>query len=168
MEEEYTVESEKHLKEWEKPKDALFMAKTMGKNRLAAARIRIRYLEEQITVYMKCGGDVAKLWTLEAVQEIQDLSRLAQRTPNERRTSNRIDDTMIAMAKNYPVDRLIAFDRWGKSMAWCHEDSKPSLSHWKKGNKARCFVCSETFSSIDVLMKRDGHSFLSAVRALQT
>lgn len=77
-----------------------------------------------------------------------------------------ITDEMIQAAREYPVDKLIEFDRTGKAYAWCHDDKRPSLTWFKKGNKARCFPCDKTYSALDICMERDGLSFIEAVRLL--
>lgn len=80
-------------------------------------------------------------------------------------TPGGITDEMVQAARHYPVARLIDFQR-GKSRAWCHEDQNPSLFLAPRINKAVCPVCAKYFSSIDVLMGRDGLSFPEAVRRL--
>jgi hypothetical protein len=77
-----------------------------------------------------------------------------------------ITDEMIAAAKETPVTNLIEFDRYGKALAFCHDDSKPSLSHNKKSNRAHCFPCGKSFNAIDILMVRDGMTFIDAVKQL--
>ena len=77
-----------------------------------------------------------------------------------------ITDDMIDKAREYPVTQLVEF-RHGKALAWCHQDSRPSLCHMTRINKAWCPVCNRYFSAIDVVMTRDGLSFLDAVRSLQ-
>jgi len=81
-------------------------------------------------------------------------------------SKNEVTQEMKDRARAYPVAELIQFQK-GKSLAFCHTDKTPSLSHYAKGNIARCFVCSKSFGPIDVLMERDGYKFLDAVRALQ-
>lgn len=78
-----------------------------------------------------------------------------------------ITDEMISRVKNFPIERLIEFDRSGKALAFCHPDKTPSLSWWKKGNRATCFPCDKRFDPIDVLMLRDGFTFAEAVKRLQ-
>ena len=78
-----------------------------------------------------------------------------------------ISEADIAKAKDYPITQLIEFDKFGKALAFCHEDTKPSLSYWAKANNCRCFACGESFDPIAVLMKRDGMSFIEAVKKLR-
>ena len=79
---------------------------------------------------------------------------------------SKITDEDIYKANQYPIEQLIDFNRYGKSLSWCHDDRSPSLSLWKGKNKARCFVCGITFRPIDVLVKRDNYSFIEAVKSL--
>lgn len=76
-----------------------------------------------------------------------------------------ITDEMVAQARDYPIEQLVDFNK-RKAMAWCHDDSNPSLTLWKKGNKAVCWPCDKKFGPIDVMMQRDGHSFVDAVKIL--
>lgn len=80
-------------------------------------------------------------------------------------TDNRITDDMVQQARSFPVTQLIPFQR-GKYQAWCHEDRNPSLYHAPRINKAVCPVCNKYFSSIDILVQRDGLTFVDAVRRL--
>lgn len=80
-------------------------------------------------------------------------------------TPGRITDEMVQQARQYPVTQLIDFQR-GKSRAWCHDDRNPSLYLAPRVNRVVCPVCGKYFSSIDVLIERDGLSFPEAVRML--
>jgi CHC2 zinc finger len=76
-----------------------------------------------------------------------------------------ITDEMIARAKAAPIERVVTFDR-GMAPCFAHDDKKPSMSHWKNGNKASCFVCNKRWSALDVLIERDGLSYKEAVKLL--
>jgi hypothetical protein len=76
-----------------------------------------------------------------------------------------ITDANIDSAREYPVEKLIEFNR-GTALAFCHADKKPSLTWDKKRNRAHCFVCDKDFSAIDILMERDGVDFITAVKHL--
>jgi len=78
-----------------------------------------------------------------------------------------ITDDMVATAKAYPIEQLVEFDRSGKAVAWCHPDKSPSLSWHRKANRCHCFPCGKSFNPVDVLMGRDGMTFVAAVKALQ-
>jgi hypothetical protein len=77
-----------------------------------------------------------------------------------------ITDEMIQAARDYPIHHLIDFNR-GKAIAFCHEDRNPSMYHQTRLNRACCPVCDKSFDSIEVLIKRDGMTFKSAVNSLQ-
>lgn len=76
-----------------------------------------------------------------------------------------ITDEQIEAAKLTPVESLIEFQR-GKSTAWCHPDKNPSLYHGTRKNLAVCPVCDRKFGPVDILMSRDGLSFVEAVQQL--
>ena len=139
-------------------------AKEFDKNRLAAARIRIRYLDDQATECLEDGSPVALFWACEALEEICYLHKHAHYEINPVK-GERLTDEMIDRANQYPIESLVEF-RNGKAYAFCHEDKSPSLNHWKAKNRCRCFACGKTFRPVDILMERDGMSFKDAVRRL--
>lgn len=98
-------------------------------------------------------------------REARALSLAAKEPPKERRGDDHITDEQIERARQYPVTQLIDFHR-GKSHAWCHNDRNPSLYLAPRVNRVVCPVCAKYFSSIDVLMERDGLTFPEAVRRL--
>ena len=146
--------------------ETFVMAKKMDKNKLAAARIRIRYLLGAIDAYVNDSSDIAIRWAWEAIDEAYHLLDKSQYSFSSTDTYNKITNEDVEIARKYPVRDLISFTN-GKAYAFCHEDKSPSLSYWPKGNKVRCFVCDQTFDSIGVLMARDGMSFNDAVRQLR-
>lgn len=76
-----------------------------------------------------------------------------------------VTDEMIEAAKMYPIDKLVELVH-GKALAFCHEDKNPSLTFNPAKNKCRCHVCGKSFSTIDILVMRDGYKFIEAVRSL--
>ena len=92
--------------------------------------------------------------------------RLVRELGCKTNTSNRITDTQIEQSRLVPIEQLIGFDRQGKALAWCHADKVPSLTWHRSKNRATCFPCGKTFNSIDVLVQRDGMTFIDAVKAL--
>jgi hypothetical protein len=74
---------------------------------------------------------------------------------------------MIETARSVDVRSVVEFGRSGKALAWCHEDKRPSLYYGNRTNRAVCPVCDKKFSALDVLINRDGYSFIDAVRSLQ-
>lgn len=77
-----------------------------------------------------------------------------------------ISDDDVANARNYPIDQLIEFNR-GKVACPFHEDKNPSAYHGTKTNRLVCPVCNETWSALDILVKRDGINFVEAVKQLR-
>lgn len=76
-----------------------------------------------------------------------------------------ITDEMIQIARDYPIENLIEFNR-GVAVAFCHDDRRPSLSWNKKTNRAHCFPCGKSFDTIQLLIDRDGMTFVEAVKRL--
>ena len=73
-----------------------------------------------------------------------------------------ITDDMKARAKEVSVAGLLDLAN-GRTRAFCHEDTRPSLYVLKRINKAHCPVCDKKFDSIDILMQRDGLNYREAV-----
>ena len=144
--------------------DTFAKANALGINRLAAARMRARYLFEWIDECLKEGSDLALFWAREALNEIEYLQKHAFYEPNP--SKNTLTLEQIATARQYPIEQLIPFNRHGRATAWCHHDEHPSLTWHRKGNRARCFACDLTYGPIDVRMYRDMLSFPEAVRSL--
>jgi hypothetical protein len=76
-----------------------------------------------------------------------------------------IDCDMVAAAKSVPVDSLIEFNQ-GYALCLWHEEEKPSLHHYVKNNRVKCFSCGFGGTAVDIVMKRDGLSFPDSVRLL--
>lgn len=142
-------------------------AKEMDKNRLAAARIRMRFIDQELELlFAHPPHDIVNFWIAEYLFEKSMLVKHAyyEEVPVAK-GSNDITEDMIARAREYPIESLIDFQR-GVSYAFCHDDRRPSLSLYRPKNNCRCFVCNKSFNPIDVLMIRDGMSFADAVRSL--
>lgn len=76
-----------------------------------------------------------------------------------------IDDTMIANAKEYPIEQILGVTRKGNVKCVWHDDTRPSMGI--KNNHATCFSCGRHGDSIDVLMQIENLSFIEAVKQLQ-
>lgn len=96
-----------------------------------------------------------------AERELQILTKLV----NGLEHKGKITEEQIEQAKTTPVTNVIEFHR-GKATAWCHEDRNPSLYHGTRKNVAVCPVCDKKFNAVDVLMDRDGLTFVEAVLQL--
>lgn len=144
------------------------MAAKFGINRRAAARMRIRYLETRLPplleTWAKTGDPAGMIWICDVIDEISFLMKKSRgRKPVSK---NSITEEMIMNAKDTDIREVVAFNRAKQAKAWCHEDKQPSLYYGDRTNRAICPVCNKTFNAIDVLMTRDGYSFIEAVRAL--
>ena len=143
------------------------MANKMEVNKLAAARMRARYLLDRVDTYLDDGGDLALHWAREELDECISLFTSAAYTfkSDNETTKSWITDEMIEQARSYPIDKLIEFIR-GKAKAFCHEDKNPSAYFATRKNRLNCPVCDRSFSPIDVLIHRDGYVWKDAVQHL--
>ena len=150
------------------PHDMTFrMARVMGKNKKAAGRIRLRYLEQRINELLPARHPITALWINEMLEEVMFIHRnMHFESPPALPGHDTIDDGDIQAAKAYPINQLIDFTN-GTAFAWCHDDARPSLAHLKRINKAKCYPCDKTFDPIDVLVERDGFNFIGAVKELR-
>jgi len=78
----------------------------------------------------------------------------------------KINDAMIARAKDVPIDNLLDIGRNNIECLW-HDDKSPSLSYHKKGNFVKCFACDEYADSIKVYQKINNCDFKTAVIEMQ-
>jgi hypothetical protein len=141
-------------------------AKSMNVNKIAAARMRVRRLIEELEVYIDDGSDLAIIWAKENIDEILYLlDKCRYETLPSKNTFNQVTDEMIQQAKDYPIERLLEFNN-GKALAFCHDDTKPSLSKYRNANKAHCFVCNKSFNPIDIVMHFNGTKYYDSVRYL--
>lgn len=140
----------------------------------AAAKMRIRYLQEQLTywihylndeiygVVLPSGEVVLPYADMDTI--IGELVALSAPQPKEVKKDS-ITDEMIEEAKKYPVDKLIEF-KSGKTKCFNHADKAPSMFFGFRLNLACCPVCDKTWDSIQILIDRDGRSFRQAVKEL--
>lgn len=160
-------------------REVLKKAEEMEVDPKYALTCRKRYLSGQIfirevniQVFEVETGDFEKdyfreLLAIEDVKAIAEMKREIKRLDRAlMKFEGGITDDMIERARQYPIDKLIAFQK-GAALAWCHDDKRPSLTWDKKRNRAKCWPCDKSFDSIAVLMERDNMSFRDAVRALQ-
>ena len=110
------------------------------------------------------GGDLAT--AVPYKDEVEYLQHYAFYEPPPPSTFTSLTPQQIATARQYPIELLIPFNRSGRATAWCHPDRHPSLSWYRKRNKATCFPCRQVYGPIDVLMFRDNLPFGEAVRRL--
>ena len=140
-------------------------ARENGIDRVAAVRMRVRYLLQEIDMcsQINYNKDVIDMIIDDDYDEIFYLFNKIKRT--EVYTKN-ITDEDIERAKEYPIENLVEFDSRGKAIAWCHDDKNASMSLWKGKNRVRCWACSVSYNPIDILMDREGLSFIEAVKRL--
>jgi hypothetical protein len=138
-----------------------------NQKRCLAIKKEMNLLSDRIDA-LADGCEVCRAWAWLLQDDFMKLARelrFIRRKMSGAIGKNEITDDMKAAARRYPIDRLIEFNR-GLSLAFCHQDKKPSLSHFVKANRATCFPCGKSFDPIGVLIVRDGMSFPAAVRLL--
>lgn len=133
----------------------------------SAIRMRTRYLVDiagQWDEYI--AGDTNDLPKITLSDAIEEIIRLRAYEVNYLRPNKAsITDEMIEQAREYPVSDLVEFNH-GKTKCWLHDDNNPSMYHGTRTNKAVCPVCDRKLGPIDVLMTRDGYTFIEAVKQL--
>ncbi len=77
---------------------------------------------------------------------------------------NGITSEQIEAARAFPVEDLLENIHRNRVRCPFHEDLNPSASI--KHNRVHCFVCNKTWNPIDLVMERDGLTFINAVRRL--
>lgn len=142
----------------------------MGVDRVEAADKRISFLNKELKLlnksYMDAETIIDAVFINKRREPIWDEIAFLQKNKVIKDELDRITDEDIEIARNYPIEQIISFNGMGKATAWCHEDKSPSLSHFRKGNNARCFVCNVTYDSIAAAMELWSLTFVEAVKAL--
>jgi hypothetical protein len=130
-----------------------------------AIKMRIRYLQEQLIKNDECieTGVPAEVCREDVLRELESYEKALKYI--DRPPLGSITDEMIEKARSVPVETLIEFTK-GKALAWCHEDRSPSLTHYRKGNRATCWPCGKSYNPIDILVERDKMNFVDAVKYL--
>ena len=140
-----------------------------GINKKAAASMRLRFLaqrlEEDLAYYAQKGDRFSLFWAVDVFEEIAFIKKKARKV--SKKSFSGVTDDMVQFAREVDIRAVVDFKKGKNAHAWCHDDNSPSLFYGDKTNRAICPVCNESFSAIDVLMSRDGMSFLDAVRSLQ-
>lgn len=148
--------------------DLIKQAKEFDISIQSAVRMRIRYLLEVIDAWdIYIDGQNNIMPPLTAIDALDEIIAFRNQELRQKKGSNLKDitDEMIQSAREYPIDQVIEFSK-GWAVAFCHKDTKPSLSWNKKNNTAHCFPCCRSFNSLDVLIERDNKSFIEAVKEL--
>ena len=135
---------------------------------ISTEKVKVKELSCELAV---CNGDMNRAFLKSSISEAKDkvekFEKEIKRLLNPVVSVGGITDEMIEEAKHYPVDLLIEFNR-GRCKAFCHDSDSFSMSHNKKANRAHCFVCNRSFNPIDILIERDGLSFVDSVLQLVT
>jgi hypothetical protein len=75
-------------------------------------------------------------------------------------------DEKIAVAKQYPIDKLIEFNQAGFAKCISHSDKTPSMKYYPKENHVHCFGCGFHGDAIEVIKITRSLSFKEAVLSL--
>lgn len=76
-----------------------------------------------------------------------------------------ITDEEIVEARQVSIEMLVEFDRSRKTRCPFHDDKSPS-AYMGRNNRLICPVCNKMWSTIDILVDRDGMTFKQAVKYL--
>ncbi len=135
----------------------------------SAIKMRIRYLQSLLALWCSYieeqTDDIPESDMMSIIGELSTLRRYQERLRAGIKMKDGITDDMIEQARNYPIDQVVEFQR-GVTIAFCHDDKKPSLTWHKAKNRATCFPCGKSYSALDILMERDKMSFIDAVKYL--
>ena len=130
----------------------------------------LELINAEISFYRDYDGEAAEeyfsliQWSKLAEQRARiylELARIKRITKPQRG----LTDADIEAARSVPITRVVEFGR-GKSKCFNHADKNPSMYHGTRSNRAVCPVCGKSWSAIDVLIDRDGMTFIEAVRYL--
>lgn len=145
-------------------------AQEMGVTLTHAVGARRAYLWREWEYWLYTGADVlswdvlCKPMLAAILEELYQLKRdLYFKNRPVRR--GEITEEMVEKAVSIEVTRLVEFTK-GRALAWCHEDKRPSLYIATRKNRVICPVCDLHMNPIDILRKRDGMSYQSAVTML--
>lgn len=100
-----------------------------------------------------------------AERQIEVVRAVGNRHYSGRNKKISITLSMVAKAKEYPIENLVEINRAGFTKCFSHSDTKPSA--YCKNNFCHCFVCQKSWDTIAILMERDGLKFRDAVLKLQ-
>ena len=155
-------------------------AEEMGVDRFVALKCKLTYIREEISrkkEYLQellediqTAEGLTKAFLEQSISATKnDINKLQKKharlvTPDTGLKG--ITDDNVIEAREYPVDQLMEFGSNGRCMAFCHKSNTESMSYNNRDNKAHCFVCNKSFNPIDILMERDGLSFIDAVKEL--
>lgn len=105
------------------------------------------------------------------LKKLISYERLALIDPNSEEENNIISQDKIALAKNFPIENLLAQSprMSGNKMFFCcpfHEEKTGSFAVFLKDNTFHCFGCGKHGDAIDFVMEFEKLSFTEAVRFL--
>lgn len=98
----------------------------------------------------------------------ENIFRLSRLKPQkqEAKKDGKITDIDIGQAKQVPLTNFITINRSGFAKCPFHPDKTPSFKYYPKDNTWHCFSCGTSKDTIDFIMKKEGLTFIEAVKYL--
>lgn len=155
-------------------------AREVGLNEMDGIRLRMSALREQIAIQrayieqmeieLEEGNELTRCFLQHTINRAKEKISRMQREHSMIVIPNHmikgITDDDIEKAKQYPIEKLIESRKGNRCIAFCHDSDSYSMGINTKSNRLHCFVCNKSFNPIDVLVMRDGYTFIEAVRRL--
>lgn len=148
-------------------------AQEIGISPRSAVMMRMRFLQNEIAEWVMImeEGEDPELVSHYALPMVEEMCELAVALPKAGTRAeavalkDRITDSQIELAKQYPMTDLVEFIK-GKAIAPCHDDRRPSMYYGARKNLAVCPVCDKKWNPIQWVMEFEGLNFPDAVRRL--
>ena len=187
---ETEIEARKYYREVEIPKirkqvkefSSEFSPEFKKERRLSYLNNEIENLEKKIERIYLDYEESTKLdvpfFLRSAIKDIKDPARLERKLrgltvekhllehPEDSRNVNRVSPEEVAKALAFPFTELLEFNKANFANCPFHKEKVPSFHLIVKNNRAHCFSCGWTGSTIDYLMKINDWDFKRAVRKL--
>jgi len=97
--------------------------------------------------------------------EIARLHRKIDRLVNKPKDGD-VTESMIASAREYPIEDLFDNIQRGRVIPFCHDSDSFTGQVGGRNNIMYCHKCHKAFNPIDVLVERDGLTFIEAAKRL--
>jgi len=124
---------------------------------------------DEISLLLKkksgCIDEVDKILTEKQInREMEEYRKMESKIAYWRNPNGKISDEDIQNARDAPMGELLNHKKGGSLCCPFHDDKHPSAAI--KNNRLHCFVCNQTWDSIEVARKIKGMGFIEAVRFL--
>jgi len=146
--------------------EALKCHMTFLRQQIMEKKSHLQEMEESIELTTGLTRTFLEQRTERVREDIKRLRSKHSRLVTPKQDINGISDDDVLAARDYPIENIIEFGSNGRCRAFCHKSNTESMRWNKESNTATCFVCSKTFNPIDILIERDGYTFIDAVKEL--